>query len=267
MATDETPAPVQPPLTKPLPAPVAPQPVLPDKQAETPQPDDQVALNVPKPQPPGEAVDVVAERISWLRGYEGGNCFFATTLSATDKSIDIEGFGTAVEPFAEMLAAFQAKFDLEPDISVRLIEPAQCEVTTFLHDLGQSVGETPALALARTSVPSGTPVSGTLETRGGLRANLLLIDHKGMAFNLDQRLRVEGGKASFNIPIGLSDADRASGKLVPQIIVAVTAPSDIAAADFSKPTPASVVLPKILAEIRARGLEGSATAKYFRLGG
>jgi filamentous hemagglutinin family protein len=229
---------------------------------------EEIALNLPKPQvPPSEAVDEVAERISWLRNYRGGNCFFATALSVTDKSIDIEGFGTAVEPFAEMLSAFQARFNLEPDINVRLIEPAQCDVTTFLHDLGETSSDKPALSLARTSVPNGSPVSGTLETRGGLRSNLILIDHEGMAFNLDQRIKVEGGKATFNIPIGLSDADRTSGKVVPQIIVAVTAPSDIEAADFSKPTPASVVLPKILEEIRTRGLDGSASAKYFRLGG
>lgn len=250
-------------------APTASKPVAPIVADDVAEPEsEEFVMNLPKPQaPPSEAVDDVAERISWLRGYNGGNCFFTTALTVTDKSVDVEGFGTSVEPFAEMLAAFQARFNLEPDINVRLIEPAQCEITTFLHDLGGESGEKPVLALAQTSVPSGSPVSGTLETSGGMRSNLLLIDHKGMAFNLDQRVRVGDGKATFNIPIGLSEADRAGGKVVPQIIVAVTATSDIAAADFSKPTPASVVLPKILAEIRARGLHGSATAKYFRLGG
>jgi len=265
----EAAAPEPAPPSEPPPPTSAPQsPATPGDVAEPTTENEQVTLNVPKPAvPPTEAVDNVAERISWLRDYNGGNCFFATALSVTDKSIDIEGFGTAVEPFADMLAAFQAKFNLEPDINVRLIEPTQCEVTTFLHDLGETSGEKPILSLARTSVPNGSPVSGTLETQGGLRSNLLLIDHKGMAFNLDQRVKVEGGKATFNIPIGLSEADRAGGKVVPQIIVAVTAPSDIDAADFSKPTPANVVLPKILAEIRDRGLAGTATAKYFRLGG
>ncbi|MGE0282291.1 MAG: protein kinase [Rhizobiaceae bacterium] len=241
-------------------------PIVPD-EIDDPE-GEELVMDLPKPQaPPSDAVDDVAERISWLRGYDGGNCFYATALTVTDKSVDVEGFGTAVEPFAEMLAAFQARFNLEPDINVRLIDPAQCEITTFLHTLGDGSAEKPMLALAQTSVPSGSPVSGTLETSGGMRSNLLLIDHKGMAFNLDQRVRVDDGKATFNIPIGLSEADRAGGKVVPQIIVAVTATSDIAAADFSKPTPASVVLPKILAEIRDRGLQGAATAKYFRLGG
>ncbi len=226
-----------------------------------------VSINIPKPDVPAKEIGDVAQRISWLRDYSGGNCFYATALSATDKAIDIEGFGTGVEPFMQMLKEFQSHFDMEPDINVRLIDPAQCEVTEFLRQLGEMSSDRPDLTLDRTSVPSGTPISGALQTRGGLRSNLLLIDHKGMAFNLDQRIRVEAGRAVFNIPIGLSSADQASGKVVPQIILAVTADRDIDAADFSKPTPASIVLPKILAEVRDRGLEGAATAKYFRLGG
>lgn len=212
-------------------------------------------------------VDNVADRIAWVRRYEGGDCFYATALSATDKAIDIEGFGTQVEPFSQLLRAFEIRFKVEPDVNVRLIEPAQCEVTQFLRQLGIAPVDKPDLRLDQSSVPSGTPVSGTLETKGGLRSNLLLVDHKGMVFNLDKRLTVADGKARFSIPIGLSAADKAGGAKVPQIILAVTAPSDIGAADFAEPTPASVILPRILAEIRDRGLEGSATAKYFRLGG
>lgn len=227
-----------------------------------------IATNVPKPDVPvKDAIDEVAERISWLRDYRGGDCFYATATSVTDKAIDIEGFGTTAEPFMQMLEAFDTKFDIQPEVGVRLIEPAQCEVTGFLRVLGATAAEKPALVLDRTSVPNGSPVSGTLETLGGLRSNLLLIDHKGMAFNLDARVTMQAGKAAFSIPIGLGPADRAAGKPVPQIIIAVTGASDIQAAAFSNPTPAAVVLPKILAEIQEKGLEFSATAKYFQLGG
>lgn len=236
----------------------------------------EVAIEIPKPNVPAvpkpevpatDAIDVVAQRISWLRDYSGGDCFYASTTSATDKEIEIEGFSTSVEPFTRMLEAFQEKFQLEPVINVRPIEAAQCEVTGFLRTLGTSSAEKPNLVLDRTSVPNGAPISGSLETRGGLRSSLLLIDHKGMVFNLDERIVVEAGKATFSIPIGLGAADKAAGKAVPQIILAVTGRGDIAAATFSTPTPASVALPKILAEIQERKLEFSATAKYFQLGG
>lgn len=187
--------------------------------------------------------------------------------SSTDTAAAIEGFGTAVQPFERMLGDFQAKFHVEPDISVRLIEPSQCEVTNFLRFLGQTGADKPQLVLDRTSVPNGTPISGTLVTRGGLISSVLLIDHKGMVFNLDDRIVAQSDKATFSIPIGLGAADKAAGKAVPQIILVITGPQDIQAAAFSAPTPASVLLPKILEEIETDGSQFSATAKYFRLGG
>ncbi|RUW89318.1 serine/threonine-protein kinase [Mesorhizobium sp. M7A.F.Ca.US.010.02.1.1] len=231
------------------------------------QPDQAViAFNVPKPAIP-PVVDDIAQRVSWVRDFGGGDCFYANITSSTDKAAAIEGFGTAVQPFERMLGDFQAKFHVEPDISVRLIEPSQCEVTNFLRFLGQAAADKPQLVLDRTSVPNGTPIGGTLVTRGGLISSVLLIDHKGMVFNLDDRIVVQSDKATFSIPIGLGAADKAAGKAVPQIIMVITGPQDIQAAAFSMPTPASVLLPKILEEIETDGSQFSATAKYFRLGG
>ncbi|QKC98181.1 serine/threonine-protein kinase [Mesorhizobium sp. NZP2298] len=233
----------------------------------TKQPDQAVvALTVPKPAIP-PAVDDSAQQVSWIRDFSGGDCFYATMTSSADKAPAIEGFGTTVQPFEQMLGAFQAKFHVEPDISVRLIEQSQCEVTNFLRFLGQTAADKPQLVLDRTSVPNGTPIRGTLVTRGGLISSVLLIDHKGMVFNLDDRIVVQSDKATFSIPIGLGAADKATGKAVPQIIMVITGPQDIQAAAFSTPTPASVLLPKILEEIETDGSQFSATAKYFRLGG
>lgn len=253
--------------------PISPRPPVTERDKPTPdtppvKTETDVAINiVPQPVIPPKTIDDVAQQISWIRDFNGGDCFYATALSATGKVIDIEGFGPEREPFVQMLTAFETKFQVEPDIAVRPIDPPQCAVTQFLQALSETPLDRPQLRLERSSVFNGAPVSGTLETPGGLRSNLLLIDHKGMVFNLDQRLIVDAGKASFSIPIGLSAADRANGKTWPQILLVVTAASDIDAADFSKPTQASVVLPKILEEIRNRRLEASATAKYFRLGG
>ncbi|MER8974052.1 MULTISPECIES: protein kinase [unclassified Mesorhizobium] len=241
-----------------------------EQQADLPaarEPDQaMVALNLPKPEV-APVIDDIAQRVSWVRDFSGGDCFYAAVTSITDKTAAIEGFGTAVQPFEQMLADFQAKFHVEPDINVRLIEPSQCEVTNFLRFLGQTTGEKPQLVLDRTSVPNGTPISGRLVTRGGLISSVLLIDHKGMMFNLDDRMVVQSDKATFSIPIGLGAADRAAGKAVPQIIMVITGPQDIQAAAFSTPVPASRLLPKILEEIEANGSKFSASAKYFRLGG
>ncbi|RWA79367.1 MAG: serine/threonine protein kinase, partial [Mesorhizobium sp.] len=236
--------------------------------AKQPQNTD-VVINLPKPQvpPPAKELDELTQRASWVRDFSGGDCFYASLTSATDGAAAIEGFGTTVQPFEQLLNDFQSRFHLEPDISVRLIDQPQCEVTNFLRFLDRSGTERPQLVLDRTSVPDGAPISGTIVTRGGLISNVMLIDHKGIAFNLDERMVAQPGKAAFSIPIGLSDADRAAGKALPQIMLVITGPRDIRAAMFSRPTPASELLPRILEEIQADGSQFSATAKYFRLGG
>ncbi|TJV59946.1 MAG: serine/threonine protein kinase, partial [Mesorhizobium sp.] len=229
-----------------------------------------VALNVPKPDlklPPKNALDHAAQRVSWVRDFNGGDCFYATLTSATEAAVAIEGLGTEIQPFERMLSDFQARFRVEPDISVRLIEPAQCEVTNFLRFLDQMPADKPQLVLDRTTVPSGSPIGGSLVTHRGLISSVLLIDHRGMAFSLDDLILAQADKATFNIPIDLGAADKAAGKVVPQIIMVITGPQDIHAAAFSEPTPAALLLPRILEEIDANRSEFSATAKYFRLGG
>ncbi|RRH97430.1 serine/threonine protein kinase [Mesorhizobium tamadayense] len=273
----ESPAPASPPSQPKAPE-AAGQPATPSaspQPAQQPPPvtkqpqNTDVAINLPKPEvpPPANNNGELAQRASWVRDFSGGDCFYATLTSATDSAAAIEGFGTAVQPFEQMLNDFQSRFHLEPDISVRLIDQPQCEVTNFLRLLDRSGAERPQLVLDRSSVPDGSPISGTLATRGGLISNVMLIDHKGVAFNLDDRMVAQPDKATFSIPIGLAAADKAAGKAVPQIMLVITGPKDIQAAMFSRPTPASELLPKILEEIEADGSQFAATAKYFRLGG
>ncbi|PLP58058.1 serine/threonine protein kinase [Mesorhizobium loti] len=227
-----------------------------------------VAVSLPKPEiPPTKQVDEMAQRTSWVRDFNGGDCFYASLTSATDRVAAIEGFGTAVQPFERMLSDFQSRFHLEPEISVRLIAQPQCEVTSFLRFFDRNAAERPQLVLDKTSVPDGSPISGTLVTHGGLVSNVMLIDHKGIAFNLDDRMVAKTDKATFSIPIGLGATDKATGKAVPQIMLVITGPRDVQAAMFSRPMPASELLPRILEEIEADGTQFSATARYFRLGG
>jgi len=243
-------------------------PTQPQPPATKSQEDNDVAVNLPKPETPStNNVDGMAQRASWVRDFDGGDCFYASLTSATDGAAAIEGFGTVVQPFERMLGDFQSRFHLEPEINVRLIAPPQCELTSFLRFFDRNSAERPQLVLDRTSVPDGSPIRGSLVTRGGLVSNVMLIDHKGIAFNLDDRMVAQTDKAAFSIPIGLGVTDKAAGKAVPQIMLVITGPRDVQAAMFSRPTPASELLPKILKEIEADDAQFSATAKYFRLGG
>ncbi|TIR27653.1 MAG: serine/threonine protein kinase [Mesorhizobium sp.] len=245
------------------------QPAQQPQQPATKQPETDVAINVPKPSLPSAEDDMAKwnEQRSWVRDFSGGNCFYANVTSGPGGAPRIEGYGTAVQPFEQLLNDFQTRFHIEPDISVRLITLSQCGVPTFLRFLDRSSAAKPQLVLDKTSIPDGAPVSGALYTGGGLVSNIMLIDHKGVAFNLDDRMVAQTDKVTFNIPIGLAAADKAAGKAVPQIMLVITGPKDIQAAMFSRPTPASELLPKILEEIEADGSQFSATATYFRLGG
>jgi hypothetical protein len=277
--TTEAPKPLaptpEPTAQAPKPEPQSPEPTAqaPKPEVQTPEPivepkpsQPDIAMNVPKPEVPPPA-DAAAERVTWVSAFNGGGCFYATVTAATDKGVAIEGFGTSVPPFEQLLGQFQAKFHVEPDISVRLIQPTQCGITDFLRFMGASTADRPQLVLDQTSVPDGSPIDGTLVTHGGLVSSIILIDHRGIAFNLDDRVVVQADKATFSIPIALGAADKAGGKALPQIIMVITGPDEIKAADFTTPTPASALLPRILDEIGARSSEFSATAKYFRLSG
>lgn len=239
------------------------------QQPATKQAGTDVAINVPKPSLPSPEDDMAKwnEQRSWVRDFSGGNCFYANVTSGPGGAPTIEGYGTAVPPFEQLLNDFKTRFHIEPDISVRLITLSQCGVPTFLRLLDRSSAAKPQLVLDKTSIPDGAPVSGALYTGGGLVSNIMLIDHKGVAFNLDDRMVAQTDKVTFNIPIGLAAADKATGKAVPQIMLVITGPKDIQAAMFSRPTPASELLPRILEEIEADGSQFSATATYFRLGG
>ncbi|TGQ05655.1 serine/threonine-protein kinase [Mesorhizobium sp. M2E.F.Ca.ET.219.01.1.1] len=247
-------------------------PTQPAPQPQTPaakQPGTDVVINVPKPALPSAEDDMAKwnDQRSWVRNFNGGNCFYANVTSGPGATPTIEGYATAVQPFEQLLNDFQTRFHIEPDISVRLITLSQCGVPTFLRFLDRSSAAKPQLVLDKTSIPDGAPVSGALYTGGGLISNVMLIDHKGVAFNLDDRMVAQTDKVTFNIPIGLAAADKAAGKAVPQIMLVITGPKDIQAAMFSRPTPASELLPRILEEIEADGSQFSATATYFRLGG
>jgi hypothetical protein len=142
----------------------------PSSGADTPRPpNEQIALDVPKPQlPPGNAVDSLAERITWLRDYKGGNCFFATASSVGQVDRH-RRFGTAVEPFAEMLAAFQSRFNLEPDISVAPDRTRAMRGNGVPpRSGGNRRGKTNFVARADIR-PERNAYQRTLETFGGLR--------------------------------------------------------------------------------------------------
>lgn len=260
------PEPETPPSAEP-PATAAETPVQP---SAAPQPDpagkEEIAAlpRAPEPAPP-PTVDPV-KAISWIRDNQDGSCFYANAAVAEPGAVTIAGLGTAAAALDRMGAAFEDAFKLRPTLRMQVIEPTQCAVTDFLKAAPAGDLSQPRLTLEQTTVSDGSPLAGVLRTGGGPGTVLYLVDHKGLVFNLTERIDALSPEADFSIPIALSAADRAAGRVAPQLLVAITGIGGIDAASFTRPTPAADLFPRIRGEIEAKGKTLAATAQYFTLG-
>ena len=218
----------------------------------------------PEPTPP-PTVDP-GQAIAWVRNHQGSNCFHASATVSESGAVTLAGLGTATGPLDQMAAAFRDTFKVAPTSRMQMIEPTQCAVTDFLKATSASEPNQPLLTLEETAVSERAPLAGVLRTRGGRGVVLYLVDHKGVVFNLTERIDASSPEAGFSIPIALGAADKAAGRVAPQLLVAITGVSGIDAASFTRPTQAAELFPRILGEIEEKGTQMAATAQYFTLG-
>ncbi len=220
------------------------------------------------PAPSGtDGVGAAVEQMDWLRNYQGGDCFYATATATNGRKTEIEGFGESVDAFKSLLTDFTKQFKDEPDIGVRLIRDKQCPVTRFMSGMAHTgSADPPDLTLVKYELADRDPMSGQVQMLPGRQTYLLLVDHDGIAHNLDRILKRDGDKASFSIQLGLGTGKGDSGA-VPQVLIAFATTQPLEAMQATNSVPASDLLPRILKEIGTKGMEGAATAKYFRIRG
>jgi serine/threonine-protein kinase len=244
----------------------SPEPGPADKPAEPVKTQTEVAMVHPDEPavPPSQGVDAMADRLTWVRGYDGGNCFFASAVGMAGQKTQIEGFGDRVGAFQKLLADYGKTFGGEPDIAVRLIRDKQCPLTDFLNRLRtNSSSDAPDLELVKYELVNRDPLSGSLSMQPSGETHLYLVDHDGIAHNLDGVIRRNGETAQFSIPLGL-EPGKESGPL-PQVLLAIATSGPVEAMQARTSVPAADLLPKIADEIQRKGLTSSATARYFRI--
>ncbi|WP_442579498.1 serine/threonine-protein kinase [Mesorhizobium sp. ASY16-5R] len=230
------------------------------------QPDNKPDIKPDTPIGP-VGVDVAAERLAWLKDYSGGDCFYATATSVNGEKTAIEGFGERVDAFKSLLNDFTGRFRSEPDIGVRLIRPKQCPVTAFLSRMAQGSGNPPNLSLVKYELVDRDPMSGEVQMLPSRQTYLLLIDHDGIAHNLDRILQRQGDIAKFSIALGLG-ADKDGDKSpVPEVLLAFATSQPLDAMKITDPIPASELLPRIVDEVGSKQMDAAATARYFRIRG
>lgn len=232
-------------------------PVAPPKKPDVPE--KPKTAEKPTTRPLNRAVAMV----DWLNKFDGGSCFYASTMDISDKSIQIEGFATDVTMLEKMDSQFQAKHNMEPDIQARLIDKEQCAVVDFLQAVRFNKMIKPTLSLSSTNVSSGQPLKGQLAKIKDGFVSLLLIDNAGVVYNLENFLVVKGDTASFNIKL----IDLETRDPLPQLILALSSRKKIDEIQAAEPELASELLGRIQKSVENGDLEVGAVAKYFKLGG
>ena len=207
--------------------------------------------------------DREATMLDWLAKYDGGKCFYVTPMQISGETVRVEGFATSVPPFEKLDGDFKAAHGIEADIQARLIHRNQCAVAEFLHAIQSSQLTRPTLLLSSSNVKSGESLSGALGKVAGGSVSLLLIDNEGVVYNLQNFLKKDGDKATFNIKL----VDLETRDPLPQLILALSSNEEIKTIQKAEPELASALLERILKSVRNGELQVSGVAKFFRLGG
>ena len=101
-------------------------------EPEVTEPDIQVA-DVEEPVGEIPPLEGVPAMLAWVNAYQLGSCEFAQALTADERSMSIEAFGTEVPPFETMMIEFEAENGFEPDILMRMATAPQCAAVDFLR--------------------------------------------------------------------------------------------------------------------------------------
>jgi hypothetical protein len=204
------------------------------------------------------ALEPMDKAASFVRGFDGGSCFFARVGSANGDSIGIEGVGSEKETFQRFYASFVREVGVEPTLTVRLIAPPQCQAVGVIAAAQFNRTVAPTLKLAAYDVPRGKPMAGSIGALAGRHLDLLLITNDGFAHKIESRGLVGDQGATFSVSI-TPDAN-SIGTL--QILVAVASPKPLAALASFRSGPAAGILPKVAAQLGP--MNAAVNVEYFK---
>lgn len=165
-------------------------------------------------------LDELGRQIAWVKTFNAGECSHISLVSSSNGQVELEGFGTQVEPFSALVSAFKTEFGVEPNVGVRLINDTQCPVLDFMNSLRENRGIAPSLILENQTdvLKSGETVSGRVEGLAGRAVSLFLVNGAGGATNLKPWLsRSSDGTLGFSFTVNLA----AGAEPTPQMILAV----------------------------------------------
>ncbi|ACA15462.1 serine/threonine protein kinase [Methylobacterium sp. 4-46] len=172
----------------------------------------------PPAPPPPPAVTTTAEEVeSFIRKYDGGDCFFITPVTTQPPDITVDAFGRSTQPFRDFDQAFKNALGIESQITLRQVSEAQCPVVAFLaRHYPQRDARAASITITQDLLHSGQDLVGTVETRGDRAVDLLLVADDGRVTNLSRSAKRTGETLRFSLRMEGSGVPR------PQLVVVVT---------------------------------------------
>ncbi|RVU14948.1 serine/threonine-protein kinase [Methylobacterium oryzihabitans] len=254
-------------------APRAPEPPPqsgpPPKSVITPLPDpgpDPDAAPPTRADPPASAAAdppaSAAQVESFMRTYDGGDCFFVTAVSVEPPNVMVDAFGASPRPFMVFDAAFQRGLGIEPQIVLHQLTEAQCPLVAFLAR-HYPLRDARAAGLAVTSdlLHSGQELTGTVEAGGDRSVELLLVGDDGRVSNLSRSVRRVGDTARFAVRV------EGSGAPKPQMLLLLTSQRPLASLRGPGTLRAGPLLRQVGEELDRDPRPAGIAISYFRLGG
>lgn len=214
----------------------------------------------------------VAEIERFVEQYDGGDCFFITTLAATERSARIEGYGASVAPFQILDDAFRRVNGFEADIGLWQVTTPQCPAVNFLNKVRGTKRGLPRFQSFATEVRSGEEVTGTVTDYVGRPLALLVVDDAGRVRNVSRALSARKGRPCVgacplvepeDVSFTLRMDPIATGPR-PRLLIAIASAQPLSLS-LDLDEGADSVFERLQVEAASRGQTLGATAKYINV--
>ncbi|ACL56332.1 serine/threonine-protein kinase [Methylobacterium nodulans] len=215
-----------------------------------------------EPPSPAPASMPTAEEVeSFIRKYDGGDCFFITPVSTQPPDVMVDAFGRTTQPFLDFDKAFQNTLGVEPQISLRQVSEAQCPVVAFLaRHYPQRDARAASITITADLLHSGQDLVGTVETRGDRSIDLLLVSDDGRVTNLGRYAKRTGEAVRFSMRVDGSGSPR------PQLVLVVTSQKPLTSLRSGINARAEQLFRQIGDELDRDPRPAGIAVAYFKLG-
>ena len=209
------------------------------------------ATQEPNAGTPAIKIDAAAKILSFIREYQGGECFFASALSVADDRADIAIYALTEEPAKRFVEAFTTKTGIDPKTAVHLTSARQCPAINTVRMLSKADVSAPRIALGKQSLRPGDPLDVRVSAASGMQIDVLLIDHNGIAYKFKTQAKSASASYEFNIKgIRVEPGVNPSAK-IPWLVLGFSSPEALMPLNglsFKDFTPVEQLMPKIQKE-------------------